>query len=246
VLTHDQEIIILCARWYVTYKLSYRDLAAMTLERGISVAPSTIFRWSNGTCPSSRSAWIDSLARSVVPGEHRKRAVQADAEEDGARVRERAEPHGPHHGAVDDRGDEKWKAEKEPFGERRDSIDGEPIQHAYALCVGRLHGRLGGCGESHRERIRRQRTPGRKLIPRLGGLAEPAQGTEQDAVLGCLAEPGGVKAILFPDRSRHGGGRDDRGERQPEQDDCRGEDRERPRDAAGGAARGTRTGIRPL
>ena len=31
----DQEIIILCVRWYVTYKLSYRDLAAMMLERGI-------------------------------------------------------------------------------------------------------------------------------------------------------------------------------------------------------------------
>ena len=32
-------------RWYVTYKLSYRDLSAMMLERGICVAPSTIFRW---------------------------------------------------------------------------------------------------------------------------------------------------------------------------------------------------------
>jgi transposase-like protein len=41
----DQEIILLCVRWYVTYKLSYRDLAAMMLERGISLAPSTIFRW---------------------------------------------------------------------------------------------------------------------------------------------------------------------------------------------------------
>ena len=39
----DQELIILCVRWYVTYKLSYRDLSAMMLERGISVAPSTIF-----------------------------------------------------------------------------------------------------------------------------------------------------------------------------------------------------------
>lgn len=38
----DQEIILLCVRWYVTYKLSYRDLAAMMLERGVAVAPSTI------------------------------------------------------------------------------------------------------------------------------------------------------------------------------------------------------------
>ena len=64
----DQEIIILCVRWYVTYKLSYRDLAAMMLERGISVAPSTIFSGSNGTCPGSRSAGIDARAWSAVPG----------------------------------------------------------------------------------------------------------------------------------------------------------------------------------
>ena len=29
----DQEMIILCVRCYVTYKLSYRDLSAMMLER---------------------------------------------------------------------------------------------------------------------------------------------------------------------------------------------------------------------
>ena len=52
----DQEIIILCVRWYVTYKLSYRDLAAMMLERGISVAPSTIFRWVQRYVPRVREA----------------------------------------------------------------------------------------------------------------------------------------------------------------------------------------------
>ena len=30
----DTEIIVLCVRWYVTYRLSYRDLVAMTAERG--------------------------------------------------------------------------------------------------------------------------------------------------------------------------------------------------------------------
>ena len=35
----DQDILILCVRWYVTYKLSYRDLANMMAERGIAVAP---------------------------------------------------------------------------------------------------------------------------------------------------------------------------------------------------------------
>jgi putative transposase len=38
----DQWIIFLCVRWYLTYKFSYRDLSAIMLERGISVAPSTI------------------------------------------------------------------------------------------------------------------------------------------------------------------------------------------------------------
>jgi transposase-like protein len=44
-------------RWYVTYKLSYRDLAAMMLERGISVAPSTIFRWAQRYVPEFEKRW---------------------------------------------------------------------------------------------------------------------------------------------------------------------------------------------
>ena len=39
------EIILLCVRWYCKYGISYRDLAEMTCERGVSVDPSTIFRW---------------------------------------------------------------------------------------------------------------------------------------------------------------------------------------------------------
>jgi len=39
------EIILLCVRWYCKYGISYRDLAEMMEERGVSVAPSTIFRW---------------------------------------------------------------------------------------------------------------------------------------------------------------------------------------------------------
>jgi transposase-like protein len=31
----DAEIIVLCVRWYITYKLSYRDLAAMMAERAL-------------------------------------------------------------------------------------------------------------------------------------------------------------------------------------------------------------------
>jgi hypothetical protein len=33
----DREIIILCVRWYLRFKLSFRDLVEMMAERGISV-----------------------------------------------------------------------------------------------------------------------------------------------------------------------------------------------------------------
>ena len=29
----DTDIIVLCVRWYITYRLSYRDLVAMMAER---------------------------------------------------------------------------------------------------------------------------------------------------------------------------------------------------------------------
>jgi len=41
----EQEIIVLCVRWYLRYKLSYRDLVEMMAERGLSVAHRTIFCW---------------------------------------------------------------------------------------------------------------------------------------------------------------------------------------------------------
>ena len=41
----DRSIIILCVRWYITYKLSYRDLVAMMAERGVDVSHTTILRW---------------------------------------------------------------------------------------------------------------------------------------------------------------------------------------------------------
>ena len=39
------EIIELCVRWYLTYRLSYRDLVTMMAERGISLSHTTILRW---------------------------------------------------------------------------------------------------------------------------------------------------------------------------------------------------------
>src|SRR6267143_7171390 len=40
----DDEIIILCLRWYFRYKLSYRDLVEMG-GRGLPVAHTTILWW---------------------------------------------------------------------------------------------------------------------------------------------------------------------------------------------------------
>ena len=41
----DCEIIVLCVRWYLRFKLSLRDLVEMMAERGIDLAHTTIMRW---------------------------------------------------------------------------------------------------------------------------------------------------------------------------------------------------------
>jgi transposase-like protein len=41
----QSETIELCVRWYLTYRLSYRDLVEMMAERGVTVSHSTILRW---------------------------------------------------------------------------------------------------------------------------------------------------------------------------------------------------------
>jgi transposase-like protein len=38
----DRDVIILCVRWYLRYKLSLRDLVEMMAERGLSIAHTTI------------------------------------------------------------------------------------------------------------------------------------------------------------------------------------------------------------
>ena len=41
----DREVIVLCVRWYLRYKLSLRNLIEMMDERGLSLAHTTILRW---------------------------------------------------------------------------------------------------------------------------------------------------------------------------------------------------------
>ena len=41
----NDNVIIRCVRWYLRFKLSYRDMAEIALELGVNVAPCTILRW---------------------------------------------------------------------------------------------------------------------------------------------------------------------------------------------------------
>jgi len=53
----DQEIIILCVRWYLRYKLSLRDLVEMMAERGLSMVHTTIMRWVKRFTPEFVKRW---------------------------------------------------------------------------------------------------------------------------------------------------------------------------------------------
>jgi transposase-like protein len=53
----DADIIELCVRWYITYRLSYRDLVEMMAERGVQVAHSTILRWVTRYVPECEKRW---------------------------------------------------------------------------------------------------------------------------------------------------------------------------------------------
>jgi transposase-like protein len=53
----EADIIELCVRWYITYRLSYRDLVEMMAERGVQVAHSTILRWVTRYVPEFGKRW---------------------------------------------------------------------------------------------------------------------------------------------------------------------------------------------
>jgi transposase-like protein len=53
----DREIIVLCVRWYLRYKLSFRDLVEMMAERGLSLAHTTIMRWIQRYVPEFERRW---------------------------------------------------------------------------------------------------------------------------------------------------------------------------------------------
>ena len=50
----EREVIVLCVRWYLRFKLSFRDRVEMMAERGLALAHTTIMRWASASCPSSK------------------------------------------------------------------------------------------------------------------------------------------------------------------------------------------------
>src|SRR5271165_6405384 len=57
-------IIVLCVRWYLTFKLSSRDLVQMMAERGIGLAHTTILHWVQRYVPDFEKRW-NQYARAV-------------------------------------------------------------------------------------------------------------------------------------------------------------------------------------
>ena len=53
----SSDIIETCVRWYITYRLSYRDLVAMMAERGVVVSHTTIMRWVLRYVPEFEKRW---------------------------------------------------------------------------------------------------------------------------------------------------------------------------------------------
>ena len=51
----DRQIIVLCVRWYLRYKLSFRDLVEM--REGLSLAHTTIMRWIQRDVPEFEKRW---------------------------------------------------------------------------------------------------------------------------------------------------------------------------------------------
>jgi hypothetical protein len=73
------EIIELCVRWYLTYRLSYRDLVEMLAERDITVSHSTILRWVQRYVPEFEKRWGRLLGGCIPLGEWMKPRFQSGA-----------------------------------------------------------------------------------------------------------------------------------------------------------------------
>ena len=53
----EDDIILLCLRWYFRFKLSYRDLVVILGERGLSISHTTILRWVIRYAETCKNRW---------------------------------------------------------------------------------------------------------------------------------------------------------------------------------------------
>ena len=53
----ERDVVVLCVRWYLRFKLSYRDLVEMMAERGLSMVHTTIMRWVHCYAPEFERRW---------------------------------------------------------------------------------------------------------------------------------------------------------------------------------------------
>lgn len=64
----DPKAIVLCERWYLSFKLSSRDLVKTMSERSIALAHTKILRWVQRYPPELRSSGSATLVGSVARG----------------------------------------------------------------------------------------------------------------------------------------------------------------------------------
>jgi len=53
----DRLLIIQSVRWYITYKLSYRDVCELMAERGVTLVHTTVMRWVQHYVPVFEKRW---------------------------------------------------------------------------------------------------------------------------------------------------------------------------------------------
>jgi transposase-like protein len=64
----DREIIVLCMRWYLRFKLSFRDLVEMMAGRSLSMVHTAIIRWVHYYAPEFERRWNRFADRRGVRG----------------------------------------------------------------------------------------------------------------------------------------------------------------------------------
>ena len=73
----EHEIIILCVRWYLRFKSSFRDLVEMMAERGLSLAHTTIMRGVQRFVPEFERRWNHFPANPGSPGGSMRRTSRS-------------------------------------------------------------------------------------------------------------------------------------------------------------------------